>query len=75
MTLKSRLDRLTQRQPDRILILGGFLDPDLPTLPVMPRQPGETYSAWSARLHAEVARLYPHAPVVSYPHSYMEQSQ
>jgi hypothetical protein len=68
MTLKSRLDRLTMRQPDRILILGGFENPDLPTLPDMPRQPGETYSAWSARLHKEAASRFPRAPVVSYPY-------
>ncbi len=72
MTLKSRLDRLTRRQPDRILIIGGFPDVDLPMLPDMPRQPGETYEQWSARLHKEAASRFPHAPVVIYPHSYAE---
>ena len=67
VTLKTRLDRLVQRRPSQVLLIGGLPDDALPMLPDMPRQPGETHEQWTARLHAEAARLYPHAPLVIYP--------
>ncbi len=74
MTLKARIDRLTQRQPAQVLLIGGLPDDTIPMLPDMPRRPGETREAWVARLHTEARRLYPHAPLIVYPQIRMEQS-
>lgn len=74
MTLKTRIDRLTQRRPAQILIVNGLPDDTLPMLPDMPQRPGETHAGWVSRLHAEAASRFPHAPLVIYPQIRMEQS-
>ncbi len=74
MTLKTRIDRLTQRQPAQVLLIGGLPDDTIPMLPDMPRRPGETREQWTARLHIEAASRFPYAPLIVYPQIRMEQS-